>query len=625
MSTEYPKDVEGNLNTQDDYAGDGYENEPLISSKETENSPSKRRFSWIHVFIAFLAGVLVQFLVGGVTSGSISPPDWSTSSGVSPNTDADNDGFVPPYVGSTEVHNYPPTNPTGIKTELFPTNVGYSGPTPTGAEPAVFLTAPSYPQHSGAANLLVPPKFIGAKTSSGKHFDLFRHWGNLSPWFSVPKGAFGVHSGPETPETCRVTSLHFVHRHGARYPTGNKAYGSTAKFATKLHDFGTKWNARGSLSFLNDWTYKLGEEILTPFGRHQLFDLGVSMRMKYGYLLKNFTETNTLPVFRTESQNRMWSSAMHFAIGFFGYPFEGKYEQSITIESHGINNTLSPDKTCHNENHTERTSWYVRRWVERYLKTARKRLNAHLHGIKLTEEDVYAMQMMCAYETVALGYSRFCELFTVEEWEGFDYSLDLYFWYDSAFGSPFGKILGIGYVQELVARLTQTPIPVHNTSTNGTLDDNPITFPLDGRSLYVDATHEVVVLQILTALNLTTLAESGPLPYDHIPKQRSFRASYLAPFATNIQFQLLSCAHPSLTSTQQIRVIVNDGVVPLSSLKGCPKDSKHGLCPVDGFVESMKEGISELNWNWYCNGNWTLPQGDKWITVDGTVRRDDVL
>ena len=39
------------------------------------------------------------------------------------------------------------------------------------------------------------------------------------------------------------------------------------------------------------------------------------------------------------------------------------------------------------------------------------------------------------------------------------YSLDLYFWYDSAFGSPFGKILGIGYVQELVARLTQTPIP----------------------------------------------------------------------------------------------------------------------------------------------------------------------
>ena len=71
--------------------------------------------------------------------------------------------------------------------------------------------------------------------------------------------------------------------------------------------------------------------------------------------------------------------------------------------------------------------------------------------------------------------------------------MDLYFWYDSAFGSPVARVQGIGYVQELLARLTHTPIPVHNSSTNATLDDNPVTFPL-GQSLYVDATHEVVVL-----------------------------------------------------------------------------------------------------------------------------------
>ncbi len=72
-------------------------------------------------------------------------------------------------------------------------------------------------------------------------------------------------------------------------------------------------------------------------------------------------------------------------------------------------------------------------------------------------------------------------------------SMDLFFWYGSAFGSPVARVQGIGYVQELVARLTHTPIPVHNSSTNATLDDNPATFPL-GQSLYVDATHEVVVL-----------------------------------------------------------------------------------------------------------------------------------
>jgi 3D (Asp-Asp-Asp) domain-containing protein len=65
--------------------------------------------------------------------------------------------------------------------------------------------------------------------------------------------------------------------------------------------------------------------------------------------------------------------------------------------------------------------------------------------------------------------------------------------YSSAFGSPVARVQGIGYIKELVARLTHTPIKTHDSSTNATLDDNPITFPL-GQSLYVDATHEVVVL-----------------------------------------------------------------------------------------------------------------------------------
>ena len=72
-------------------------------------------------------------------------------------------------------------------------------------------------------------------------------------------------------------------------------------------------------------------------------------------------------------------------------------------------------------------------------------------------------------------------------------SVDLYFWYNNAFGSPVARAQGIGYVQELLARLTHTPIPVHNSSTNATINDNPVTFPL-GQSLYVDATHDTVVL-----------------------------------------------------------------------------------------------------------------------------------
>ena len=36
----------------------------------------------------------------------------------------------------------------------------------------------------------------------------------------------------------------------------------------------------------------------------------------------------------------MLASAMNFAIGFFGYPFEGQYQQSITIEADGVRSLL---------------------------------------------------------------------------------------------------------------------------------------------------------------------------------------------------------------------------------------------------------------------------------------------
>jgi hypothetical protein len=71
--------------------------------------------------------------------------------------------------------------------------------------------------------------------------------------------------------------------------------------------------------------------------------------------------------------------------------------------------------------------------------------------------------------------------------------MDVYFWYNSGFGAPLARVQGLGYIQELVARLTHTPIAVYNSSTNSTLNNNPTTFPLND-SLYVDATHEVVVL-----------------------------------------------------------------------------------------------------------------------------------
>ncbi|KAJ7368842.1 phosphoglycerate mutase-like protein [Mycena albidolilacea] len=509
-----------------------------------------------------------------------------------------------------ERHNFPPANPTNVFPSLFPTSVGYAGKTPTGAEAAIVATAPSYPLHNASPQLVAPSPGAPKGKLPKEPFDLFKKWGNLSPWYSVPRTAFGVDSGPETPPTCRVTGLHLLHRHGARYPTAYASYGGPVNFSSRLHAVADKWNASGELEFMNEWTYGLGGEILTPFGRQQLFDLGISTRLKYGFLLKNFTESNTIPVFRStpalllsiELIDRMLVSAMNFAIGFFGYPFEGQYQQSITIGANGFNTTLAPYKTCPNASdplQADHGRAKVTQWAGVYLAGAVGRLRPLIKGYELQVEDVYVLQQLCAYEgTVALGYSKFCELFT-EEWDG----------YNSAFGFALGRPLGIGYVLELVARLTHTPIATHNSSTNGTLND-PATFPL-GQSRYVDATHEVVVLQVLTALGLSTLAAKGTFPADHIPQNRTFRSRELAPFVTNVHFQLLSCT--SLPGPQ-IRVIVNDGVVPLTGLAGCGAQ-KDGMCSAEAFVEAQRENIGKTDWEWACHGDWDVPE--EWETTTG--------
>lgn len=53
------------------------------------------------------------------------------------------------------------------------------------------------------------------------------------------------------------------YRYPTSYPEGPVALASRLKSAKG-------WKAKGDLSFLNNWSYQLGAEILTPFGRSQL-------------------------------------------------------------------------------------------------------------------------------------------------------------------------------------------------------------------------------------------------------------------------------------------------------------------------------------------------------------------
>lgn len=106
---------------------------------------------------------------------------------------------------------------------------------------------------------------------------------------------------------------------------------------------------------------------------------------------------------------------------------------------------------------------------------------------------------------------------------------------------------------------------------------------------------------MLTTLNFTSFAASGPLPSTHIPSNLSFRASSISPFSANLHSQIVSCGNDNGNGDEDLRVrwILNDGVVPLDGVRGCGRD-KDGWCPLDTFVTSTRDNLRSIDWAHDC-------------------------
>jgi hypothetical protein len=352
------------------------------------------------------------------------------------------------------------TNAAAANSALFPPEsvVGFPGPTPTGQEPNAIQTAKSYPYNDGSSNSypLIKPQPHGSGSES-PDFDISKYWGNLSPWYSVRSSDYGLpDANPLVPAGCDVTQVHLLYRHGARYPTSGAA---PQTFAQKLvNATKTGLSVSGDLSFLSDWTYKLGAELLTPFGRSQNFLLGVEYRQMYGHLLNNFTESKTIPVFRTESQDRMVKTAENFAAGFFGVPeYMSEVNIEILVEAQNVNNSGAAYDVCPNSNIASRGSIgssVASRFALNAFNSTIARLQSQVKGVNFTSTDAVAMLQLCSYETHALGYSSFCDLFTEEDFLNYEYFFDLTFFYNNGPGSPVSAAQGKGYLDEFIARFT---------------------------------------------------------------------------------------------------------------------------------------------------------------------------
>jgi Histidine phosphatase superfamily (branch 2) len=257
-----------------------------------------------------------------------------------------------------------------------------------------------------------------------------------------------------------------------------------------------------------------------------------------------------------------------------------------------LNDTLT-NKMCPNAGNADEQTHH---WQSIFAQPIVHRLNQAAPGANLVDIDIPYLMSLCPFETVAKHTkSLFCNLFTQQEFEAFEYYGDLnkFYGFGYAFrtnfsllpmhqliegyryGQTLGRVQGVGYVNELLARLTGKPVQDH-TQTNRTLDSSPATFPLD-RSIYVDFSHDNTMVAIYAALGL--FQQPKNLDPAHPDPDRTWMVSRMVPFSGRMVTEKVQC---SGKTKQFVRILVNDAVQSLDFCGG-----KHGLCELDAFVHSQ--------------------------------------
>ena len=483
----------------------------------------------------------------------------------------------------------------GLLLQVFPGSINEETANQGQLRPGIYFSALQVPGVSGQSL---------DEINNGYSVDsaISQKWGNGSPYFaqnsSIPA---------DIPAQCTITFAQILSRHGARDPTAGKttAYNKTIAKIKSNVDLN---NLPPSFAFLKDFKYTLGADQLTTFGGQELINSGIKFYDRY----KSLASANTIFV-RASGELRVVQSAGNFTVGYEA----AKANKAVTTitpssattsalpilvisEDAGSNNTLNHDLCTVFENGPDSTINDNAQLIfqDTFIPPIQARFNMNLPGANLSAADMINLMDLCSFETVALPtadpVSPFCGLFTQAEWNSYDYYESLGTWYGFGAGNPLGPTQGVGWTNELIARLTNSKV-VDHTSTNTTLTNSNATFPL-GLKLYADFSHDNEITAIMFAMGLFNgTTQLSNTTQQTLEQTNGYSASTTVPFSARMYVEKMSCndQHGNSSKEELVRVLINDRVVPLQN---CGADEL-GRCTVTKFVDSLTFARSGGLWD----------------------------
>ncbi|SCV74681.1 BQ2448_7710 [Microbotryum intermedium] len=431
------------------------------------------------------------------------------------------------------------------------------------------------------------------------------------------------------PSKCEVSQVNLLQRHGARQPTpssGKSIQASLAKIVGKGN------YSRPEMAFLANYTYDVGEDgSLIAYGVTESYDAGkqlvkrmkcnsataaltfcsapfvrATVRSPTNFAFRLTSTDRSLADLSTQGSPRVVDTAGNWSRGFMdaqiptlptsyrkGFTFS---TQVVFVEGDHSNNPLK--NNCPNLASTVPTA--QEQWRAVWTPAVLQRLQ-DTQDYNLTASDVANLAYLCAFDSLKTNTtSPVCGLFRESEFPYIEYDGDLGKYYDNAYpGAPLARSQGVGYVNELLTRLTsdRSYIDKDTTQVNHTIDSNSTLFPLD-KFIYADFTYDN---QLLPVMSLIGLFQDAPLSPTLPCPMRTFVASKLVPFAGRMVVERLRCNGSYEDGffsflkgdSDYVRVLVNDQVMDLSSTCGKDETLTGGtVCRLSAFIEAMEKATA---------------------------------
>ncbi|KAK6531810.1 hypothetical protein TWF694_002977 [Orbilia ellipsospora] len=436
---------------------------------------------------------------------------------------------------------------------------------------------------SGAVILGLPER-TDTCTSLSKgyicHKDISRSWGAYSPYHALTS----PYKDSALPSECKVTFAQVLSRHASRYPTrnaGDKLKATLDKIQSKAKSYSPK------TEFIKKFEYDLqeGYDMLTEFGKGEMYRSGEVFFHRYKHLAKEEE-----PFVRVAGQQRVVDSGNIFMKGFThakkkytGADKVSTPEPVIIYEGEKFKNVL--DHSACKSFETGKFSQTYKKPMDEYAAVFTppiiERLKGEMPGSEIDAHDVESLMGLCSFYTVVKGVplSKFCHLFTPEEFKQYNYFRTLGFYYRFGPGNELGPAQGIGFVNELIARLTNSKVKDYTTSNATTVG------PLD-KKIYADFSHDTTMITIFSAMQLFDGLK--PLNTKSIDAEDRFNAAELVPFASRMYVEKLKCEGEK---DDLVRVLINERVMKLKC-----KEKKFGGCTVKDFVGGLEFARTGGNW-----------------------------